>query len=217
MIIMLLGAPGAGKGTQAVELAKILGIPHISTGDIFRANIKEGTELGKLAASIINKGMLVPDDVTFAIVKDRLSQEDCAEGAILDGFPRTIPQARMLDEYLESQGKKLDVVINIVIDEQEIIKRLSERRVCPECKATYHLGHRPPANGINCDVCGAEVILRDDDKPEVVQKRLDEYHVSTEPLIEYYKEKGNLIESKGVNGIRDSLNNTIKALVMRNV
>ena len=217
MIIMLLGAPGAGKGTQAVELAKILGIPHISTGDIFRANIKEGTELGKLAASIINKGMLVPDDVTFAIVKDRLSQEDCAEGAILDGFPRTIPQARMLDEYLESQGKKLDVVINIVIDEQEIVKRLSERRVCPECKATYHLGHRPPANGINCDVCGAEVILRDDDKPEVVQKRLDEYHVSTEPLIEYYKEKGNLIESKGVNGIRDSLNNTIKALVMRNV
>lgn len=217
MIIMLLGAPGAGKGTQAVELAKILGIPHISTGDIFRANIKEGTELGKLAASIINKGMLVPDDVTFAIVKDRLSQEDCADGAILDGFPRTIPQARMLDEYLESQGKKLDVVINIVIDEQEIVKRLSERRVCPECKATYHLGHRPPANGINCDVCGAEVILRDDDKPEVVQKRLDEYHVSTEPLIEYYKEKGNLIESKGVNGIRDSLNNTIKALVMRNV
>ena len=217
MIIMLLGAPGAGKGTQAVELAKILGIPHISTGDIFRANIKEGTELGKLAASIINKRMLVPDDVSIAIVKDRLSQEDCADGAILDGFPRTIPQARMLDEYLESQGKKLDVVINIVIDEQEIVKRLSERRVCPECKATYHLGHRPPANGINCDVCGAEVILRDDDKPEVVQKRLDEYHVSTEPLIEYYKEKGNLIESKGVNGIRDSLNNTIKALVMRNV
>ncbi|MBP5312976.1 MAG: adenylate kinase [Clostridia bacterium] len=217
MIIMLLGAPGAGKGTQAVELAKILCMPHISTGVIFRANIKEGTELGKLAASIINKGMLVPDDVTFAIVKDRLSQEDCADGAILDGFPRTIPQARMLDEYLESQGKKLDVVINIVIDEQEIVKRLSERRVCPECKATYHLGHRPPANGINCDVCGAEVILRDDDKPEVVQKRLDEYHVSTEPLIEYYKEKGNLIESKGVNGIRDSLNNTIKALVMRNV
>lgn len=217
MIIMLLGAPGAGKGTQAVKLASILDIPHISTGDIFRSNIKEGTELGKLAASYINDGKLVPDEVTFSIVEDRLKKPDCDNGAILDGFPRTIPQAEMLDKFLASEGKKLDIVINIVIDENEIVERLSQRRVCPECKATYHLGHRPPKNGLKCDFCGTEVILRDDDQPDVIQKRFKEYHESTEPLIEYYKNKGNLIESQGVNGIEQSLNNTIKALINRKI
>ena len=195
MILMFLGAPGAGKGTQAVKLSEILGIPHISTGDIFRANIKNGTELGKLASSYINNGKLVPDEVTCAIVEDRLSQPDCEKGAILDGFPRTIAQAEVLDKFLESIGKKLDVVVNIVVDDQAVVKRISQRRVCPNCKATYHMGHRPPSNGTNCDACGTEVILRDDDTPEVIEKRLKEYHMSTEPLVDYYKAKGNLIES----------------------
>ncbi len=216
MILMLLGAPGAGKGTQAVKLAEILKIPHISTGDIFRANIKNRTELGQLAASYINNGLLVPDEVTVAIVEDRLSQPDCVDGAILDGFPRTIPQAEKLDAFLESIGKKLDVVVNIVVDDQAVIERISQRRVCPNCKATYHLGHRPPKNGVNCDACGHEVVLRDDDTPEVIAKRLKEYHSSTEPLVDYYKEKGNLIESIGVDGIQESLDNTIRALIMRN-
>lgn len=212
--MMLLGAPGAGKGTQAVRLAEILGIPHISTGDIFRANIKNGTELGKLAESYISKGLLVPDDVTIRIVEDRLMQPDCAEGCILDGFPRTIPQAEKLDEFLEAHGRKLDVVVNIVVDEEDVIKRLSRRRVCPECKATYHLDYMPPADG-KCTQCGAEVVQRPDDARDVIERRLHEYHLQTEPLVEYYKAKGVLRDSVSCNNKDKALENTIRVLVMR--
>ena len=213
--MMLLGAPGAGKGTQAVRLAEILGIPHISTGDIFRANIKNGTELGKLAESYISKGLLVPDEVTVRIVEDRLLQDDCNEGVILDGFPRTIAQAEMLDAFLEGIGRRLDVVINIEIDEQEIIQRLSQRRVCPECKATYHMDYDPPLDGDTCKNCGAKVIIRKDDEPEVIEKRLKEYHDQTEPLIEYYTARGILKNSESCNGKQRSLENTLKVLIMR--
>jgi len=212
MRLILLGAPGAGKGTQAVILAEKFNIPHISTGDIFRANIREGTELGKKAKEFIDKGALVPDDITVGIVKDRLSKPDCNNGFLLDGFPRTIPQAEYLDDVLEKMNMPLDCVINIDVPDNVIIKRLSGRRVCPVCGMTYHIVNNPPKQGNICDGCGSPVIQRDDDREETIQKRLVAYHEQTEPLIDYYKNKGKLIVVDGTKEIEDITREIMKAL-----
>ena len=174
MKIVMLGAPGAGKGTQAKMIAARYGLPHISTGDIFRANIKNGTELGKKAKEYMDQGLLVPDELTVDLVIDRLSQSDCEKGYILDGFPRTIPQAEALDAALSKRGECLDFA------------RMSGRRACTGCGATYHIVYNPSKKGDKCEVCGETLVLRDDDRPETVQKRLDVYHEQTQPLIDYY-------------------------------
>jgi len=209
MRIILLGAPGAGKGTQAKKLSLKYNIPHISTGDIFRANIKNGTELGIKAKEYIDKGLLVPDELVVELVKDRLAQDDCKKGYVLDGFPRTIPQAQALDIALESTGEKIDCAIEVDASDMAIIKRMSGRRACPVCGATYHIVSIPPKREGICDSCGAELILRDDDKPETVQKRLEVYHKQTQPLLSYYKDKGIL---KTVDGVKDA-DETFKDIV----
>ena len=196
--IIMLGAPGAGKGTQAKQIAAKYGIPHISTGDIFRANIKNGTELGKKAKEYMDQGLLVPDELTCDLVMDRISQEDCKDGFVLDGFPRTIPQAEALDAALEKKGDKMDYAIDIEVEDENIIRRMSGRRACLNCGATYHVVTIPPKKEGICDVCGSELVLRDDDQPETVKKRLDVYHEQTQPLIDYYK-KQNILKS--VNGM----------------
>ncbi len=186
MRIIMLGAPGAGKGTQAKKIAAKYGIPHISTGDIFRANIKEGTELGKKAKTYMDQGLLVPDELVVDLVVDRLQQEDAQKGYVLDGFPRTIPQAESLDEALKKVDSQIDYAIDVDVPDENIIKRMSGRRACVQCGATYHLVYAPTkAEGV-CDVCGDSLVLRDDDKPETVKKRLDVYHEQTQPLIDYY-------------------------------
>ena len=200
MKIIMLGAPGAGKGTQAKKIAEKYQIPHISTGDIFRANIKNGTELGKKAKTYMDQGLLVPDELTCDLVVDRVKQEDCKNGYILDGFPRTIPQAESLDEALGQMGESLDYAINVDVPDEHIVNRMSGRRACVGCGATYHMVYAPTKKEGVCDVCGAELILRDDDKPETVQKRLSVYHEQTQPLIDYYKGKGIL---KDVDGTKD--------------
>lgn len=187
MKIIMLGAPGAGKGTQAKKIAEKYGVPHISTGDIFRANIKEGTELGKKAKSYMDQGLLVPDELTCDLVVDRISQPDAAAGYVLDGFPRTIPQAEALTEALKKRGEKIDYAIDVEVPDSNIINRMSGRRACLSCGATYHLKYNPPKAESVCDNCGAALVLRDDDKPETVKKRLDVYHAQTQPLIDYYK------------------------------
>ena len=200
MRIIMLGAPGAGKGTQAKKIAEKYQIPHISTGDIFRANIKNGTELGKKAKTYMDQGLLVPDELVCDLVVDRVKQEDCKNGYILDGFPRTIPQAESLDEALGQMGESLDYAINVDVPDEHIVNRMSGRRACVGCGATYHMVYAPTKKEGVCDVCGAELILRDDDKPETVQKRLSVYHEQTQPLIDYYKGKGIL---KDVDGTKD--------------
>ena len=190
MKIIMLGAPGAGKGTQAIRISEKYGLPHISTGDIFRHNIKNGTELGKKARSYMDQGLLVPDELTCDLVVDRISREDCADGYILDGFPRTIPQAKALTEALEKMGTQIDYAIDVDVPDEDIVSRMSGRRACPGCGATYHIQFAPPVKENVCDVCGEALIVREDDKPEPVQKRLDVYHAQTQPLIDYYKEKG---------------------------
>lgn len=192
MNIIMLGAPGTGKGTTAGILSEELGIPQISTGDIFRANIKEGTELGKLAESYISKGQLVPDEVTIKIVEDRLKQPDTKNGVILDGFPRTVVQAETLKEMLAKKGEKIDIVINLETPEEEIIERIVNRRVCSnqQCKAVYNVVlHPPKVEGI-CDKCGSELITRKDDKLETIKSRLEQYFTETSPLVDYYKKEG---------------------------
>lgn len=189
MRIIMLGAPGAGKGTQAERIAEKFRIPHISTGDIFRANIKEGTELGKKAKAYIDNGALVPDELTTDLVKSRISEEDCREGYILDGFPRTIPQAEFFDAALKDMGEALDAVVDIEVPDQAIVDRLSGRRVCKNCGALYHMLSRRPAKEGVCDACGGDVILRDDDAPETVLKRLSVYHEQTQPLIDHYSKQ----------------------------
>ena len=197
MKIIMLGAPGAGKGTQAKKIAEKYHIPHISTGDIFRANIKNGTELGKKAKTYMDQGALVPDELVCDLVVDRVRQEDCRNGYVLDGFPRTIPQAESLDATLASLGESVDYAINVEVPDEKIVNRMSGRRACVGCGATYHLVYAPTkAEGI-CDTCGAELILRDDDKPETVLKRLGVYHNETQPLIDYYRGKGILKEVDG--------------------
>ena len=202
MKIVMLGAPGAGKGTQAKMIAEKYMIPHISTGDIFRANIKNGTELGKQAKEYMDKGQLVPDELTVKILLDRVAQEDCKNGYVLDGFPRTIPQAEVLDKALTELGDHIDYAIDVNVPDENIIKRMSGRRACLTCGATYHIEHVPPKKEGICDACGNELVLRDDDKPETVKNRLDVYHKQTQPLIDYYTEKN---ISKTVDGTVDMM------------
>ena len=190
MKIIMLGAPGAGKGTQAEKICDRYQIPHISTGDIFRANIKNGTELGKKAKQYMDQGALVPDELTCDLVVDRISQPDCAGGYVLDGFPRTIPQAEALDKALKARGEKVDFAIDVEVPDENIVKRMSGRRDCLNCGATYHLMYKPPKKEGICDNCGSELVLRDDDRPETVQKRLEVYHAQTQPLIDYYEKAG---------------------------
>lgn len=197
MKIVMLGAPGAGKGTQAIKIADKYDIPHISTGDIFRANIKGGTELGQKAKSYIDQGELVPDEVTIGMLLDRIAQDDCKNGYVLDGFPRTIPQAESLTEALKSQGDQIDFALNIDVPDEAIIQRMSGRRACPKCGATYHIVYAAPKTENICDKCGTELIIRSDDKPETVKDRLNVYHQQTEPLIAYYKTAGVLREVDG--------------------
>lgn len=199
MKIIMLGAPGAGKGTQAKQIAEKYSIPHISTGDIFRANIKNGTELGKKAKTYMDQGLLVPDELTCDLVVDRIKQDDCKNGFILDGFPRTIPQAEALDAALTKMGEKMDYAIDVDVPDENIVRRMSGRRACLNCGATYHIVSIPTKVEGICDKCGSEVVLRDDDKPETVQKRLSVYHEQTQPLIDYYTKQGIL---KSVNGTR---------------
>ena len=189
MKIIMLGAPGAGKGTQAKMIAEKYGIPHISTGDIFRYNIKNGTELGKEAKKYMDQGLLVPDELTVKILLDRVAQDDCKNGYVLDGFPRTIPQAEVLEEALTKLGDRIDYAINVEVPDENIVKRMGGRRACVNCGATYHIEHVPPKKEGICDKCGAELILRDDDKPETVTKRLSVYHEQTRPLISFYADK----------------------------
>ncbi len=200
MKIIMLGAPGAGKGTQAKMIAEKYGIPHISTGDIFRANIKNATELGMEAKKYMDEGKLVPDELTVKILLDRVANEDCKDGYVLDGFPRTIPQAEVLTEALEKMGDKIDYAIDVAVPDENIVNRMSGRRACVNCGATYHIVHIPPKTENICDKCGSELILRDDDKPETVLNRLKIYHEQTQPLIDYYTEKGVL---KTVDGTKD--------------
>ena len=203
MKIIMLGAPGAGKGTQAKMLAKEYGIPHISTGDIFRANIKNGTELGVEAKKYMDQGLLVPDELTVKILLDRVAQEDCKNGYVLDGFPRTIPQAQVLDEALNNLGDQIDYAIDVDVPDENIINRMSGRRACLSCGATYHVVHIPPkAEGV-CDTCGQALVLRDDDKPETVKSRLEVYHKQTQPLIEFYTKKGVLRSVDGTVDMQD--------------
>jgi len=204
MRLILLGAPGAGKGTQAVNLSKRLNIPHISTGDIFRANIKEGTELGRKVKQIIDQGMLVPDDLTVSIVKDRLKKDDCKNGFLLDGFPRTIPQAVQLDEVLREMGAELDAVINLNVPDEVIVRRMAGRRVCKGCGMSYHIVSNPPKSEGLCDVCGEELKIRDDDKEQTVLERLKAYYEKTEPLVEYYEKKGLLLHFDGTKDITET-------------
>lgn len=200
MKIIMLGAPGAGKGTQAKRIADKYQIPHISTGDIFRANIKNGTELGKKAKTYMDQGMLVPDELVVNLVVDRLAQEDCKKGCVLDGFPRTIPQAESLDAALAEKNETIDYAIDVDVPDENIIHRMSGRRACVGCGATYHIVYAPTkAEGI-CDRCGEKLILRDDDKAETVKKRLEVYHTQTQPLIDYYTSKNVL---KSVDGTKD--------------
>lgn len=201
MKIIMLGAPGAGKGTQAKKIAEAYNIPHISTGDIFRANLKEGTELGLKAKTYMDKGELVPDELTCDLVVDRISKDDAKNGYVLDGFPRTIPQADALTTALEARGEAVDFAIDVDVPDENIINRMSGRRACVGCGATYHLEFAPPkAEGI-CDACGKELILRDDDKPETVANRLRVYHEQTQPLIEYYTAKSVLYTVDGTQDI----------------
>lgn len=190
MKIIMLGAPGAGKGTQAKMIADKYGVPHISTGDIFRANIKNGTELGMEAKKYMDQGLLVPDELTVRILLDRVAQDDCKNGYVLDGFPRTFPQAEVLDSELTKLGDHIDYAINVDVPDENIVKRMSGRRACLTCGATYHIEHVPPKKEGICDVCGSELVLRDDDKPETVKNRLNVYHEQTQPLIDFYTEKG---------------------------
>lgn len=200
MRLILLGPPGAGKGTQATVLSETLKIPHISTGDIFRANIKGGTPLGLLVKSYIDSGKLVPDDVTVDIVGSRLVDEDCGNGFIMDGFPRTIPQALMFDEMLAKCNAGVEAVINITSDDNVIIKRLSGRRMC-SCGRTYHVDNNPPKVEGVCDVCQNKLYIRDDDKEETIKERLKTYHEQTSPLVDYYQKKGLLMNFDGTKPI----------------
>ena len=209
MKIIMLGAPGAGKGTQAKKIAAKYDIPHISTGDIFGANIKNGTELGNKAKTYMDQGLLVPDELVVDLVVDRVQQDDCKNGYVLDGFPRTIPQAEALDKALAALGDKVDYAIDVNVPDENIVNRMGGRRACVGCGATYHLVYAPTKTEGICDVCGKELILRDDDKPETVQKRLNVYHEQTQPLIDYYTNAGIL---KTVDGTVD-INDVFAAIV----
>lgn len=212
MKIIMLGAPGAGKGTQAKKIAAKYAIPHISTGDIFRANIKNNTELGQKAKTYMDKGELVPDELVVDLIMDRFKEADCANGYVLDGFPRTIPQAEALDKALSANGESVDYAINVEVPDENIINRMSGRRACVGCGATYHIQFNPTKVEGICDACGEKLILRDDDKPETVKNRLSVYHEQTQPLIEYYSGKGVLIEVDGTQPMDDVFAAIVKIL-----
>ncbi len=212
MKIIMLGAPGAGKGTQAEMISEKYNLPHISTGDIFRANIKNGTELGKEAKQYMDKGLLVPDELTVKILLDRVSKDDCKNGYVLDGFPRTIPQAEVLDKELEKLGESIDFAIDVDVPDENIVRRMGGRRACVTCGATYHVEHVPPKKEGICDVCGGELILRDDDKPETVQNRLNVYHTQTQPLIDFYTAKGVLKEVDGTVDMKEVFESIVSIL-----
>lgn len=212
MKIIMLGAPGAGKGTQAKQIAEEYGIPHISTGDIFRANIKNGTELGNKAKAYMDKGELVPDELTCDLVVDRIAADDCKEGFVLDGFPRTIPQAEALEKALEAKGEKMDYAIDVDVPDENIIGRMSGRRACLNCGATYHIISIPPKVEGVCDVCGESLVQRDDDKEETVKNRLNVYHEQTQPLINFYQERGILRSVDGTRSMGDVFG-AIKAIL----
>ena len=209
---IMLGAPGAGKGTQAKKIADKYQIPHISTGDIFRANIKEGTELGKKAKSYMDQGLLVPDELTLELIMDRFQNPDCANGYVLDGFPRTIPQAEALTAALEKNGETIDYAINVEVPDENIVARMSGRRACLACGATYHVEYTPPQDDGICDRSREKPELRNDDKPETVKKRLDVYHSQTQPLIDYYTKQGKLVEVDGTQNVDAVFDAIVKIL-----
>ena len=212
MKIVMLGAPGAGKGTQAKMISEKYGIPHISTGDIFRANIKENTELGQKAKEYMDKGLLVPDELVVDLVVDRLAQDDAKKGYVLDGFPRTIPQAEALTAALSKIGEKLDYAIDVEVPDENSVKRMGGRRACLNCGATYHIVFNPTKVEGKCDACGSDTVLRDDDKPETVQKRLSVYHEQTQPLIDYYKNQGILKSVDGTKPMDDVFTDIVAIL-----
>lgn len=212
MRLILLGPPGAGKGTQAAGLVKKYNIPHISTGDIFRANIKEGTELGVLAKGYMDKGLLVPDELVVSIVKDRLTKDDCKNGFLLDGFPRTVKQAEELDSELLSLGIKLDRVVNIQADTDILIERAVGRRICKECGATYHIKNNPPKVEGRCDIDNGDLYQRDDDNEETVSTRIKVYLEQTQPLIDYYQQKGLILNIDGTKSIEEIFQTIVKGL-----
>lgn len=212
MKIIMLGAPGAGKGTQAKKIAAQYSIPHISTGDIFRANIKNNTELGQKAKTYMDKGELVPDSLVVDLIMDRFKEADCADGYVLDGFPRTIPQAEALDNALKANGEKVDYAINVEVPDENIINRMSGRRACVGCGATYHIKYNPTKVEGICDACGEKLILRDDDKPETVKNRLSVYHEQTQPLIDYYKKAGVLAEVDGTKDMEEVFKDIVNIL-----
>ncbi|GAB4567201.1 MAG: adenylate kinase [Anaerolineae bacterium] len=212
LYIVLLGAPGAGKGTQARLLSEALGLAHVSSGDLFRENLSKQTELGLLAKQYMDRGELVPDDVTIRMVMERLSREDCQRGAILDGFPRTVAQAQALDEALEAQGNSVAIVPYIKVGEEALVARLSGRWICRQCQATYHTLFNPPAQPDVCDVCGGELYQRSDDTPETVRNRLKVYFEQTAPLIEYYRSRGVLVEIDGEQEV-EQVNRDLEAAI----
>lgn len=212
MRLILLGPPGAGKGTQAERLSKELEVPQISTGDMFREAVASGTSLGLQAKGFMDAGQLVPDDVTVGIVRERLSKPDCRKGFLLDGFPRTVPQAEALEEILNGLSEPLDAVISIEVPEGKIVRRLSQRRVCGDCGTIYHLETKPPAPNGRCSVCGGEIFQRADDSEETVRKRLEVYRLQTEPLIRYYEKKGLLRRVSGDNDIEAVSRETFRIL-----
>lgn len=212
MKIIMLGAPGAGKGTQAKKIAEKYSIPHISTGDIFRANIKNNTELGQKAKTYMDKGELVPDELVVDLIMDRFKEADCANGYVLDGFPRTISQAEALDKALAANNEAVDFAINVEVPDENIINRMSGRRACVGCGATYHIQFNAPKVEGVCDTCGEKLILRDDDKPETVKNRLSVYHEQTQPLIDYYSKKGVLAEVDGTQAMDDVFNAIVNVL-----
>ena len=212
MKIIMLGAPGAGKGTQAKQIAEKYSIPHVSTGDIFRANIKEGTALGMEAKSYMDKGELVPDELTVKILLDRVAKDDCKNGYVLDGFPRTIPQAEVLDKAVTELNDKIDYAINVDVPDENIIRRMSGRRACVKCGATYHIVNVPPKKEGICDACGEALIVRDDDKEETVKNRLNTYHQQTQPLIDFYNKKGILKEVDGTKDMKEVFSDIVNIL-----
>jgi adenylate kinase len=213
MRIVLVGPPGAGKGTQAAFLAKNLTIPHISTGDLFRANISRQTELGKLAKSYMDRGDLVPDEVTIAMAKDRMEQPDAENGFLLDGFPRNVSQADALDEMLKTEGMKLDAVLDLEVPEEEVVKRIAGRRICRnDSSHVFHVSYKPPAKQDVCDVCGGELYQRDDDSEETVRTRLEVYHTQTEPIIDYYKAQGLVVTISALGKVEEVTARAMEAL-----
>jgi adenylate kinase len=214
MNIIIFGPPGAGKGTQAKKMVDFYGIPQISTGDILRANVREGTELGLAAKAYMDKGELVPDEVLIGIIKNRLKEEDCEKGFILDGYPRTIPQADALATILDEINKPIDVVLNLEVPDEELVERLSGRLMCSNCGASYHRTFNPPKKEDVCDVCGGELFQRDDDREEAVKNRLTVYKRQTQPLIDYYAKKSLLVSLDGTKGI-DEVFEDIKAVLAK--